>query len=108
MIKPKDMGFIWNSAQNSLVMTIGKGRILILGGEDKNGNLFDDTILFEIDTKKVYKGIDLNIGAAFKSQGCINQGKYFCVDYKNEENKYKINTGGIHIYNQKENIWDLI
>jgi hypothetical protein len=108
MIKPKDMGFIWNSAQNSLVMTIGKGRILILGGEDKNGNLFDDTILFEIDTKKVYKGIDLNIGAAFKSQGCINQGKYFCVDYKNQENKYKYNTGGIHIYNQKENIWDLI
>ena len=108
MIKPKDIGFIWNSAQNSLVMTIDKGKILILGGEDKNGNLYDDTILFEIDTKKVYKGIDLALGAAFKSQGCINQGKYFCSDFKNEENKDNSKMSGIHIYNTRENIWSLI
>ena len=101
MIKPKDIGFIWNSAQNSLVMTIDKGKILILGGEDKNGNLYDDTILFEIDTKKVYKGIDLALGAAFKSQGCINQGKYFCSDFKNEENKDNSKMSGIHITQEK-------
>ena len=106
IIKPKDLGFIWNSAQNSLVMTIDKEKILILGGEDKNGNLYDETILFEINTKKVYKGIDLALGAAFKSQGCINQGKYFCADFKNEENN--VNMSGIHVYSIKENIWSLI
>ena len=106
IIKPKDLGFIWHSAQNSLVMTIDKDKILILGGEDKKGNLYDDTILFEINNKKVYKGLDLVLGAAFKSQGCINQGKYFCADYKNEENN--VNMGGIHIYNVKENKWTLI
>ena len=100
------MGFIWHSAQNSLVMTIDEDKILILGGEDKKGNLYDDTLLFEINTKKVYKGIDLVLGAAFKSQGCINQGKYFCADFKNEENNP--NMSGIHIYNIKENIWTLI
>ena len=106
IIKPKDLGFIWNPAQNSLVMTIDKEKILILGGEDKNGNLYDDTILFEINSKKVYKGIDLALGAAFKSQGCINHGKYFCADFKNEENN--ANMSGIHVYNIKENIWTLI
>ena len=108
MIKPKDLGFVWNSAQNSLAMAIDKNKILILGGEDMNGNLFDDTFLFEINTKKVYKGIDLALKAAFKSQGCINHGKYYCADFKNEENKNNSKMNGIHIYNIKENIWDLI
>ena len=108
MIKPKDIGFIWNSAQNSLVMTIDKGKILIIGGEDNNGNLYDDTVLFEINTKKVYKGIDLALGAAFRSQGCMNQGKYFCGDFKNEDNKDNSKLNGIHIYNIKENTWNLI
>ena len=106
IIKPKDLGFIWNSAQNSLAMTIDKNKIIIIGGEDKNGNLLDETVLFEINTKKVYKGIDLIFGAAFKSQGCINQGKYFCADFKNEENNSNMN--GIHVYDIKENKWNLI
>ena len=106
IIKPKDLGFIWNSAQNSLVMTLDKNKILILGGEDNNGNLLDETILFEINTKKVYKGVDLVFGAAFKNQGCINQGKYFCADFKNEENNS--NMIGIHVYDIKENKWTLI
>ena len=59
MIKPKDIGFVWNAAQNSLVLAINKGKILILGGEDKNGNLLDDTFLYETESKKVYKDIDL-------------------------------------------------
>ena len=106
IIKPKDLGFIWNSAQNSLAMTIDKNKIIIIGGEDKNGNLLDETVLFEINTKKVYKGIDLVFGVAFKSQGCINQGKYFCADFKNEENNSNMN--GIHVYDIKENKWNLI
>ena len=107
MIKPKDIGFVWNGAQNSLALAINKGKILILGGEDKNGNLLDDTFLYETDSKKIYKGIDLYMKAAFKGQGCINQGKYFCADYKNEENKYNSLTNRIHIYNTKENIWEI-
>ena len=107
MIKPKDIGFVWNAAQNSLVLAINKGKILILGGEDKNGNLLDDTFLYETESKKVYKGIDLCMKAAFKGQGCINQGKYFCADYKNEENKYNSLTNRIHIYDIKENIWEI-
>ena len=108
IIKPKDIGFIWNPGQNSLVMTVEKGKILILGGEDKDGNLYNDTLLFETDSKKVYKGIDLASGAAFKSQGGINQGRYFCADFKNEDNINNSKMCGIHIYNKKENIWNLI
>ena len=107
MIKPKDIGFVWNSAMNSMILAINKGKILILGGEDNNGNLMDDTFLFEVDTKKIYKGIDLYMKAAFKGQGCINQGKYFCADYKNEENKYNSLNNRIHIYNIKENTWEI-
>ena len=107
MIKPKDIGFVWNSAMNSMILAINKGKILILGGEDNNGNLMDDTFLFEVDSKKIYKGIDLYMKAAFKGQGCINQGKYFCADYKNEENKYNSLNNRIHIYNIKENTWEI-
>ena len=108
MIKPKDLGFAWNSAQNSLAMAIDKDKILIIGGEDINGNLFDDTFLFEINTKKVYKGIDLAFKAAFKNQGVINHGKYYCADYRNEDNKNNSKINGIHFYNIKENIWDIV
>ena len=73
-----------NSAQNSLVITIDKRKILICGGEDKNVNLFKDTFLFETNTKKIYKGIDFVIPACFKNHGCYNKGKYFCIDIKNE------------------------
>jgi hypothetical protein len=87
-----------------------KDKILICGGEDINGNLFNDTFLFETSTKKVYKGIDLCYPASFRSQGCLFQGKFYCVDFKREyENEQKENMGfgGVHIYDPKENIWSL-
>ena len=102
LLKPIDYGYVWNSAENSLVMTVDKGQIIICGGEDKNGNLFNDTFLFETNTKKIYKGIDLIIPASFKGHGCCNHGKYYCFDIKNENND---NGGNVHIFDQKENIW---
>ena len=102
LFKPIDYGYVWNSAENSLVMTVDKGQIIICGGEDKNGNLFNDTFLFETNTKKIYKGIDLVIPASFKGHGCCNHGKYYCFDIKNENND---NGGNVHIFDQKENIW---
>ena len=108
--KPKDYGYVWNASENSLVMIMDKDKILICGGEDINGNLFNDTFLFETSTKKVYKGIDLCYPASFRSQGCLFQGKFYCVDFKREyENEQKENMGfgGVHIYDPKENIWSL-
>ena len=108
--KPKDYGYVWNASENSLVMIMDKDKILICGGEDINGNLFNDTFLFETSTKKVYKGIDLCYPASFRSQGCLFQGKFYCVDFKREyENEQKENMGfgGVHIYDPKENIWNL-
>ena len=58
--------------------------------------------LFETNTKKVYKGIDLAISASFNGHGCYNHGKYFCFDIKNENND---NGGNVHIFDSKENIW---
>ena len=55
MIKPKDIGFVWIPAQNSLVLAIDKGKILILGGDNKNGNLLDDTFLSEFIPPIKYK-----------------------------------------------------
>ena len=104
LFKPIDYGYVWNSAENSLVMTIDKGKILICGGEDINGNLFKDTFLFETNTKKIYKGIDLVIPASFKNHGCCNQGKYFCIDIKNENN-FNNEDVNVHIFDPKENIW---
>jgi hypothetical protein len=106
LFKPIDYGYVWNAAENSLVMIIDKEKILICGGEDKDGNLFNDTFLFDINTKNVYKGIDMAFPASFKSYGGYNQGKYFCIDAKNENNN--INNkgfGNIHIFDPKENIW---
>ncbi len=110
IFKPKDYGYVWNASENSLVMIMDKDKILICGGEDINGNLFNDTFLFEASTKKVYKGIDLCYPASFRSQGILFQGKYYCVDFKREcENEKKENMGfcGVHIYDPKENIWTL-
>ena len=106
LFKPIDYGYVWNSAENSLVMTIDKGQILICGGEDKDGNLLNDTFLFETNSRKIYKGVDLAYPASFKNNGCYNKGKYFCIDIKNE--KYKnIGSGGIHIFDIKDNTWTL-
>ena len=106
LFKPIDYGYVWNSAENSLVMTVDKGKILICGGEDKDGNLLNDTFLFETNSKKVYKGIDLAFPASFKNCGSFNKGKYFCIDIKNE--KYNnIGSGRVHIFDIKENIWTL-
>ena len=107
--KPIDYGYVWNTAENSLVMTLDRGKILICGGEDSNGNFLSDTFLFETHTKKIYKGIDLATPASFRSQGCFNLGKYFFIDIKNKSNNNNDNfgLGAIHIYDPKENSWTL-
>ena len=109
IFKPIDYGYVWNPAENSLIITIDKGKILICGGEDKDGNLFNDTFLFETNTKKIYKGIDLSFPASFKSHACFNKGKYFCFDIQKENDNHRDNLefGGLHIYDPKENIWSL-
>ena len=82
IFKPIDYGYVWNTAENSLVMTLDRGKILICGGEDSNGNFLSDTFLFETHTKKIYKGIDLAIPASFRSHGCFNLGKYYFIDIR--------------------------
>ena len=108
IFKPIDYGYVWNIAENSLVMTLDRGKILICGGEDSSGNFLSDTFLFETHTKKVYKGIDLAIPASFRSHGCFNLGKYFFIDAKNKKNSNdNFGLGTIHIYDPKENSWIL-
>ena len=106
LFKPIDYGYVWNAAQNSLVLIIDKEKIVICGGEDNDGNLLNDTFLFETNTKNIYKGIDMIFPASFKNYGGYNQGKFFCVDFKNENNN--INNkgfGNVHMFDPKENIW---
>ena len=87
-------------------MTIDKGKILICGGEDKEGNLLSDTFLFETNTKKIYKGTDMIFPASFKSQGGFSQGNYFFIDIKNEnDNINNSGFGNVHIFDPKENTW---
>ena len=109
IFKPLDYGYVWNAAENSLVMVIDKEKILICGGQDKKGKLFNDTFLLETYTKKIYKGIDLRNPALFKSIGCFSQGKYFGLDLKprNNNNDNNFGLGCIHIYDSKDNIWTL-
>ena len=106
-IKPIDYGYIWNAAENSLVMTVDNGKLLICGGEDNDGNMLNDTFLYETNTNKIYKGVDLAFPAAFKNNGCLNQGKYFCIDIKNENKNNNSLIGDVHIFDPKDNIWTL-
>ena len=108
IFKPIDYGYVWNMAENSLVMTLDRGKILICGGEDSNGNFLSDTFLYETHTKTIYKGIDLVIPASFRSHGCFNLGKYYFIDIKNKKNNNdNFGLGAIHIYDPKENSWTL-
>ena len=44
--------------------------------------------------------------ASFKSQGGFNQGNYFFIDIKNENEKIKNSGfGNVHIFDPKENTW---
>ena len=88
-------------------MTVDKGKILICGGEDNDGNMLNDTFLYETNTNTIYKGVDLAFSAAFKSNGCINKGQYFCIDIKNENKNNNSLIGDVHIFDPKENIWTI-
>ena len=108
IFKPLDYGYVWNAAENSLVITIGEGKILICGGEDNEGNLCNDTFLLEIKTKQIFKGIDMIIPCSFKNHGGFNQGKYYCVDIKSENNNINyLGFGNVHIFDAIENIWTI-
>ena len=103
LFKPVDYGFVWFPVENSLVIPIEYGKILICGGEDIEGNLYMETFLLDIDSKSVYRGLDLKEKACFKNQGIIIQNCVFCMDWKNDE---KNGNNRIHCFDIQENIWN--
>ena len=102
---PIDYAYVWTNLENSLIVSYNNNKILICGGEDKNGNLFKETFLLDTNNRQIYRGKDLLSNASFRFQGCCNQNEIFGIDAKNNFNKNKI---GIHYYNIDNNIWKLI
>ena len=103
IFKPIDFGFVWHSMKNSLVINIDRDKILIIGGEDNQNNLYKDCFLFKPSNNNIFKGIDLRVPAAFISEGCFYKDEIFGLDYKNKtQNHFWI----LHIYNIKNNFWN--
>ena len=103
IFKPIDYGFVWHSMKNSLVINIDRDKILIIGGEDNQNNLYKDCFLFKPSNNNIFKGIDLRVPAAFISEGCLYKDEIFGLDYKNKtQNHFWI----LHIYNIKNNFWN--
>ena len=103
IFKPIDYGFVWHSMKNSLVINIDRDKILIIGGEDNQNNLYKDCFLFKPSNNNIFKGIDLRVPAAFISEGCFYKDEIFGLDYKNKtHNHFWI----LHIYNIKKNFWN--
>ena len=103
---PIDYGYVWVHLENSLIISYNNNKILICGGEDKNGNLYKETFLLDINNNNIYRGKDLLCNASFRFQGCCNNNEIFGIDLKN--NYYKKNKIGIHYYNIENNEWKLI
>ena len=103
---PIDYGYVWTPLENSLIISYNNDKILICGGEDKNGNLFDETFLLDINNKNIYRGKDLLYKASFRFQGCYHKNEIFGIDQNN--NFDKNNKIGIHYYNIKNNDWKFI
>ena len=103
IFKPIDYGFVWHSMKNSLVINIDRDKILIIGGEDNQNNLYKDCFLFKPSNNNIFKGIDLRVPAAFISEGCFYKDEIFGLDYKNKtQNRFCV----LHIYNIKNNFWN--
>ena len=105
IFKPIDYGYVWFPCENSLVMTIDKNKIIICGGNDINGKLYKDTFLLDVSNNNIYKGLDLSVESCFKSQGCLYQGEFFGVDWRNNFNK--LSSHSIHVFNSDINCWRL-
>ena len=103
---PIDYGFVWHPIENSLVINYKEGKILICGGEDREGNLYKETFLLETNTNKIYRGKDLLLAASFRFHGSCYQDEIFGIDIKNNINKP--NKIGIHCYNIGSNEWKLM
>ena len=103
IFKPIDYGFVWHSMKNSLVINIDRDKILIIGGEDNQNNLYKDCFLFKPSNNNIFKGIDLRVPAAFISEGCFYKDEIFGLDYKNKTQNY---FWILHIYNIKNNFWN--
>ena len=100
--KPIDYGYVWIPAKNSMILTVDKDKIMICGGENKEGEILKDCFLFEPSTHCVYKGLDLCTPSAFICEGCFYQDEIFGVDYNNAtQNNMRI----IHSYNINNNSW---
>ena len=106
IVIPIDYGFAWFPANNSLAVNYGDDKIIICGGEDKNGNLCKETFLFDVNNKNVYRGQDLFFGASFRHQGSYHKKEIFGIDIRNNYSKRK--TIGIHFYNFEKSDWNLI
>ena len=103
LIKPIDNGYVWFPAKNSMVIAVDKDKIIICGGEDNEGQLYQDCFLFEPSSNCIYKGLDLVTPAAFISEGCIYQDEIYGIDYKNSTKNHK---PIIHSCNIKKNFWN--
>ena len=102
IFKPIDYGYVWYPAKNSLVMTIDRDKILICGGEDNDGLLYQDCFLFEPSTRCIYKGLDLVSSSSFNTEGCFYQDEIFGIEQKiKSQNNNRI----IHSYDIKNNLW---
>ena len=103
IFKPIDMGYVWHPAKNTFAINIDKDKILICGGEDNDNNLYKDCFLIKPSNNTVYKGMDLNISAAFISEGCFSHNEIYGIDYKNSaQNHISI----LHKFNIENNSWN--
>ena len=102
IFKPIDYGYVWYPSKNSMVMTIDRDKILICGGEDNDGLLYQDCFLFEPSTRCIYKGLDLVSSSSFNTEGCFYQDEIFGIEKKiKSQNNNRI----IHSYDIKNNRW---
>ena len=101
MINVIDNGYIWNGIYNSSSTVLEENKILIFGGEDKN-KIHKESFLFDLETKNIYRGIDLKIPASFNGQGVHYNGKIIAIDFKNKNGEYE---NKIHVFDIKKNKW---
>jgi hypothetical protein len=101
IFKPQDPGCCWSPCYNSSAVVIGKDKILICGGYVNGMKYTNNTFIYDITKKTVYRGKDLVKGAIFNSIGTFVENNAVVIDCKNESSK----PFGVHIYDKENNIW---
>ena len=87
-----------------MAVSLDENKILLCGGEDINDNLYSDCFLLDTENKNLYRGLNLILGSCFKGQGCVNKGKVFAIDFRNDRDK---NVHEIQIYDIDNNKWKI-